>query len=154
MEDISLQSEPEKEKIILLLENLFPELTVFHYSFGSRKPRKMDLDNPLHIFFHTVKKYGTTAFDFELRIYRTSSACETQRTLYIAQKLSDAFGVPALVLHSTFPFHEGASTGLKNVLFRDHKAFIADDSGSAERDYVLPVFLFDAKGDFTGTENK
>lgn len=153
MEDIYIQTELDKKKTIKFLEGIFPDFTVFHYSFGSKKPKNLDLENPLHIFFHTVKKYSNDQFDFELRIYRTSSDCETQRTLFIAKKLSFEFSVPTLVRSTTFLIKsQDAQSSLSDILFQDGKAFIVNKSLSIEKEYYLPSFKFDSKADFIGVE--
>lgn len=144
MEDINLQTPIDHNKIAELLSNLFPELTVFEYSFGSEQPAGLDLENPLHIFFHTVKKYANPDFDFQLRIYRTPSAYETERALFIAQKISNVFSIPAVIRHSTFSI-PNTNTSLSNILFRDGKAFIVDDNLAIEKECILPAFVFDAK---------
>jgi hypothetical protein len=150
MEDINLQTEIDQNKVADLLGSLFPELTVFEYTFGSTQPAGLDLENPSHIFFHTVKKYANQSFDFELRIYRTPSACETERALFIAQKISSELFVPTLVRHSAFSLPD-KETSLNNILFQDNKTFTVDENLSIEKECVLPNFAFDPKARYLRT---
>lgn len=160
MEDIFLRESIEIEKIQKVLEELFTELTVFHYDFNSKKPKKLDLGNPKHIFFHIINHYTGKAFDYEIRIYRTNSIAENARALYIAKKLSVDYSISTMVDY----FYIGAGHPMCKIIFEDNKTFIVepnntvavnakDDIDKIKKEYDLKLINFDSKADCIFNDN-
>jgi len=154
MEDIFLRKTIETEKIKTVLEKLFPDLTIFYYDFNFKKPKKLDLENPKHIFFHIINHYTDKSFDFEIRIYRTNSIEERARALYIAQKLSFDYSISTMVPYVYLdPEHS-----VCKIIFEDNKTFIVepdntnianadDDIDKNKKEYIINLLKFDTKAD-------
>ena len=154
MEDIFLRKIIDVEKIKAVLEELFPELTVFYYDFNNKKPKKLDLENPKHIFFHIINHYTDKAFDYEIRIYRTNSIEERARALFIAQKLSADYSISTMVQY----VYIGADNPVCKVIFEDNKTYIVepdnanianadDDIDKVKKEFVINLLKFDAGAD-------
>lgn len=137
------------------LQAALPGLTAFSWAMllGEQGPVEFDSRNAAHIFFEVLPA-EVPQFPFHLAVYRTPSADEQTRALWLGQRLA-AYGEVAVLVPFTHPAKPHAD--FYNIVFRGGVSYLADDSATefGEPDaapvrflgeYGLPAAAFDAVG--------
>lgn len=155
MEDIYLDKSLDNEQIITTISEIFSDLKVFHWDFISDEPKKIDFNNPNHIFFNAELNYGLKEFRFNISIYRTPDTHYEERQLYLSKVFSDKYNIRTL---ASFTKPDEPDNPYYSVVFENGKAYLADDIEFYNSDkkgiikileeYDLPVIEFDKKAVF------
>lgn len=154
MENIYVDSKIDIEDIRHILSSLFPDLKFFCYNFYEDEPEGLDLNNPDHVVFNTIEDTHRKEFGFNISIYKMPDLGQSERALYIGQKISEKLNQRVLV---PFSLPESPNDPYYDIIFDQGKVYLADDCDTSFADnaeglvqilgeYQLPQYKFSSKG--------
>ena len=150
----------EQTQIKQFLQEVFPGLKAFYCNFiagESDAEAGFNAENPSHILFEVYTDDKKIEFGTQIAIYRTPNSDSEERSMFLAQKMSQKFDLKVLITYShpedQSPYYVLIFENGIQYLASDVDSNLADDGPELIkilREIELPTYHFDAMGHLEG----